>query len=54
ALFLENYSHLNLDDEEAVLKALISHPTLIERPIIIRGERAVIGRPPENVQQLWT
>ena len=30
------------------LDALVAHPILIERPIAVRGERAVIGRPPEE------
>ena len=39
-------------DEEAVLDAMATHPILIERPIAIRGERAVGGRPPEEVLSL--
>ena len=34
------------------MDALVLHPILIERPIAVRGARAVIGRPPENVLSL--
>jgi arsenate reductase len=39
-------------DREALLDAMVANPILIERPIVIRGERAVVGRPPENVLDL--
>ncbi|RWR14732.1 arsenate reductase (glutaredoxin) [Paenirhodobacter populi] len=35
--------------EEAILDALIAHPRLIERPVVIHGDIARIGRPPEAV-----
>jgi arsenate reductase len=35
-----------------IIAAMASHPKLIERPIVVHGERAVLGRPPENVLQL--
>jgi arsenate reductase len=39
-------------DEPALLDAMAEHPILIERPILVRGKRAVVGRPPENVLEL--
>ena len=50
-IFKENYAGKTLDDEQW-LDALVAHPILIERPIVVRGERAVIGRPPEKVMEL--
>lgn len=38
--------------EERVLDAMASHPILMERPIAVRGDRAVVGRPPEDVLEL--
>ena len=38
--------------DEEVLRAMAEHPILIERPIVVRGGRAVVGRPPESVQEL--
>ena len=50
------YKELGLADpslsEEELLDALCEHPVLIERPIVIRGKKAVLGRPPENVLEI--
>lgn len=37
---------------DELIAAMASHPKLIERPIVVRGERAVLGRPPENALEL--
>jgi len=50
-LYKENYRGNNFTDLEWI-EILTKNPILIERPIIVEGENAVIGRPPENVKQL--
>jgi arsenate reductase len=48
------YKELGLTDadRDALLDAMVAHPILIERPIVIRGGRAVIARPPEKLLAL--
>tara|TARA_B100000029_G_scaffold346073_1_gene338432 strand:+ start:353 stop:649 length:297 start_codon:yes stop_codon:yes gene_type:complete len=51
------YSELNLDSDDlsddVLLAALVEYPSLLQRPIVVRGDRAVLGRPIENVRALF-
>jgi arsenate reductase len=53
----EEYKAFNLADpnlsDSDLLAAMSDHPKLIERPIVVRGESARLGRPPENVLELF-
>lgn len=50
------YKELKLGERELTrdeaIAVMLAHPKLIERPIVIQGRRAVLGRPPENVNEL--
>jgi arsenate reductase len=50
-VYKSKYAGRTLSDAQW-LDAMLEHPILIERPIVIRGARAVLGRPPENVNAL--
>jgi len=50
-VFKSNFKGKKLSDEEW-LKALVKHPKLIERPIVVSGDRVVLGRPPEKVREI--
>jgi arsenate reductase len=51
AIWKENYKGKSLTDEE-LLEAMHQNPKLIERPIVIHDQKAVIGRPPENILKI--
>ncbi|SDV99454.1 arsenate reductase family protein [Nitrosomonas communis] len=38
--------------DEELLQLMVKNPDLIQRPIVVRGDRAILGRPPENVKKL--
>lgn len=49
--FKENFKGKDLSDDEWV-SAMVKYPKLIERPIVVKQKKAVLGRPPENVKTL--
>ncbi len=53
----KHFSDLGLSDEDAgdaagVVELLVAHPRLMQRPVVVRGGRAIIGRPPSTVLEL--
>ncbi|MEM1324274.1 MAG: arsenate reductase (glutaredoxin) [Bacteroidota bacterium] len=52
AIYKEHFKGKTLSDEEW-LEAMVTYPKLIERPIVVKDGKAIIGRPPENVQALF-
>jgi len=50
-VFIENYKDKTLTDTEWI-EAMVKHPILIERPIVVSGDQAVIARPTEKIQEI--
>ena len=51
AVWKEKYKGKELSDDQ-VIEAMIANPKLIERPIVVKDQSAVLGRPPENIFEL--
>ncbi|GGW26129.1 arsenate reductase (glutaredoxin) [Arenibacter certesii] len=51
SIWKDNYKGKELSDDE-LLSAMVENPKLIERPIVIRNNKGVIGRPPEKIMEL--
>ena len=50
-IWKENYKGKELSDSD-IITAMIENPKLIERPIVINGNKAVVGRPPEKILEI--
>ena len=50
AVFKEN--DIAIESKEQIAEAITNHPVLMERPLVVKGSKAVFGRPPENVREL--
>ncbi|MFZ4968143.1 arsenate reductase (glutaredoxin) [Pseudomonas gingeri] len=52
----DEYKSLNLADDQLgeaqLIAAIVAHPKLMERPILVAGDKAIIGRPPEKVLEI--
>jgi arsenate reductase (glutaredoxin) len=50
----DEYESLGLADRSDAekLRAVVDHPILLQRPIVVRGKKAIVARPPERVQEL--
>ena len=50
-IWKENFKNKELSDND-IINAMLQHPKLIERPIVVQNNKAVIGRPPEKIKEL--
>ena len=50
-IWIENFKGKKLSDQD-IIQAMIDNPILIERPIVINGNKAIIGRPPQEIKKI--
>lgn len=51
AIWKSDFKAKDLSDNDIVM-AMVHHPKLIERPIVVNGTKAIVGRPPENISKI--
>jgi len=51
AIYKEKFKNSNFNEDEWI-QIMIENPKLIERPIVVKNNKAVLGRPPENIMEL--
>lgn len=51
AIWKSDYKGKDLSDND-IIEAMVNNPKLIERPIVVNGNKAVVGRPPENIKNI--
>lgn len=53
----KEFKELNLkemkEDRDALIQAMSDNPRLIQRPIVVKGDKAILGRPPENIKEIF-
>lgn len=50
-LWIEKYKNIQLSDEE-IISIMVENPKLIERPIVINGNKAIVARPTERIKEI--
>lgn len=51
AVWKENYKGKDLLDSQ-IIETMVNHPNLIERPIVVNGKKAIVGRPPTLIKDI--
>lgn len=51
AIWVENFKNATLSDDQ-IIEVMVQHPILIERPIAVKGNKAIIARPLEKIKEI--